>query len=161
MKSIQTSGKSNRTQNQEVATKYDMNSLMNYLWNHIDTPNISDNFIMDIEPKLQVSETKDAVNVVAEIPGIEEKDIDLKISSDGFLTISGEKRNTCENKTNDSYFSEISYGSFKRTIPLQWDLDYDKASATYNNGVLNVSIPKTQVEKQKFKKIAINTTNKN
>ena len=92
MKSIQTSGKSNRTQNQEVATKYDMNSLMNYLWNHIDTPNISDNLMMDIEPKLQVSETKDAVNVVAEIPGIEEKDIDLKISSDGFLTISGEKR---------------------------------------------------------------------
>ena len=53
MKSIQIGGKNNRTQNQEVATKYDMNSLMNYLWNHIDTPNISDNLMMDIEPKLQ------------------------------------------------------------------------------------------------------------
>jgi HSP20 family molecular chaperone IbpA len=46
---------------------------------------------------------------------------------------------------------------FKRTIPLPWDLDYESAAATYNNGVLNVSIPKTQVEKQKFKKISVNT----
>ena len=50
---------------------------------------------------------------------------------------------------------------FKRTIPLPWDLAYDNAAATYANGVLSVLIPKTQVEKQKFKKIAINTTNKN
>ena len=45
---------------------------------------------------------------------------------------------------------------FKRTIQLPWDLDYDAVSAKYNNGVLNVSIPKSQVEKQKFKKVSIN-----
>ena len=71
------------------------------------------------------------------------------------------KKLTSSSSEKDSYFSEISYGMFKRTIPLPWDLAYNDAAATYKNGVLSVLIPKTQVEKQKFKKIAINTTNKN
>ena len=90
-----------------------------------------------------------------EIPGMNEKDIDLKVSSDGYLSISGEKRNETKAKDKDNYFSEISYGMFKRTIQLPWDLDYDATTAKCDNGVLKVSIPKSQVEKQKFKKISI------
>lgn len=166
MKNMVSGGTLNRNHNQEVATNnranIDLNSLMNYFWNYMDTPSsLTEHFNADLEPKMQISETKDAVNVMAELPGIDEKDLDLKISSDGYLSISGEKKNSTKSNTKDSYFSEISYGMFKRTIPLPWDLDYESAAATYNNGVLNVSIPKTQVEKQKFKKIAITTDNKN
>ncbi len=130
----------------------DFRSLMNYFWNFMDNSN-SD--ISDLSPKIQVTEDKDAVNVTAEIPGIDEKDIDLKVSSDGYLSISGEKKNEVKTDAKDNYFSEISYGMFKRTIQLPWDLDYDATSAKYCNGVLNVSIPKSQVEKQKFKKVSI------
>ena len=93
--------------------------------------------------------------MTAEIPGINENDIDLKVSSDGYLSISGEKKNEVQENTKDNYFSEISYGMFKRTIQLPWDLDYDATTADYNNGVLTVSIPKSQTEKQKFKKISV------
>lgn len=109
----------------------------------------------DLSPKIQVTEDKDAVKVTAEIPGIDEKDIDLKVSADGYLSISGEKKNESEENTKDNYFSEISYGMFRRTIQLPWDLDYEATTARYNNGVLTVSIPKSQTEKQKFKKISV------
>ncbi len=130
----------------------DFRSLMNYFWNFMDSSN-SD--MSELSPKIQVTEDKDAVKVTAEIPGINEKDIDLKVSSDGYLSISGEKKNEVQENAKDNYFSEISYGMFKRTIQLPWDLDYDATTADYNNGVLTVSIPKSQTEKQKFKKISV------
>ena len=64
----------------------DFRSLMNYFWNYIDNSNADMN---DLVPKIEVSEDKDAVNIMAEIPGMNEKDIDLKVSSDGYLSISG------------------------------------------------------------------------
>ena len=130
----------------------DFRNLMNYFWNFMDNSNSE---FSDLSPKIQVTENKDAVKITAEIPGINERDIDLKVSSDGFLSISGEKKNELSEKTKDNYFSEISYGMFKRTIQLPWDLDYEAATASYNNGVLEVSIPKSQTEKQKFKKISV------
>ena len=145
----------NAQKNHELSVSHnptDFRSLMNYFWNFIDNSNAD---IADLSPKIQVSEDKDAVNIMAEIPGMNEKDIDLKVSSDGYLSISGEKRNETQTKDKDNYFSEISYGMFKRTIQLPWDLDYDATTAKCDNGVLKVSIPKSQVEKQKFKKISI------
>lgn len=130
----------------------DFRSLMHHFWNFLDASNAENS---SLSPKIQVTENKEAVNVTAEIPGIDEKDIDLKISSDGYLCICGEKKDEMTDKADDNYFSEISYGMFRRTIQLPWDLDYDATTARYNNGVLTVSIPKSQVEKQKFKKIDV------
>ena len=135
-------------------TPTDFRSLMNYFWNFADTAETS-----ELSPKIQIAENKDSVNVIAEIPGIAEKDIDLKISADGYLSIGGEKKDESIQKADDNYFSEISYGSFKRTIQLPWDLDYDAVTAKYANGVLKIFIPKSQVEKQKFKKISIDKQN--
>ena len=131
----------------------DFRSLMNYFWNFIDTSDGS-----DISPKIQVIENKDSVKVTAEIPGIEEKDIDLQVSADGVLCISGEKKNESVQNEKDNYFSEISYGAFKRTIQLPWDLDYESTTAKCINGVLTISIPKSPEEKQKFKKITVGKT---
>lgn len=131
--------------------------LMNYLWNYFDSANSSTEgtSLGEWEPRIQVAETKEAVNITAELPGIDENNLDLQISSDGYLSLCGEKKNSFESNDKDAYFSEISYGVFKRTIPLPWDLDYDNAVANYTNGILSISIPKTPIEKQKFKKISI------
>lgn len=150
----------NRTHGNDMPTlnrSGEFSHLMNYLWNYLDSTNSATegSSLGEWEPKIQVSESKEAVNITAELPGLNEEDLDLQISSDGYLSLCGEKKNSCESTDKDAYFSEISYGVFKRTIPLPWDLDYDNALANYNNGVLTISIPKTSVEKQKFKKISI------
>ncbi len=131
-------------------TPTDFRNLMNYFWNFVDTADLT-----DVSPKIQVVENKDSVKVTAEIPGIEEKDIDLQVSADGVLSISGEKKGESVQDEKNNYFSEISYGMFKRTIQLPWDLDYEATTAKYNNGVLTVLIPKSPEEKQKFKKITV------
>ena len=109
----------------------------------------------DLLPKIQVIENGNAVNVMAEIPGINEKDIDLSVSTDGYLCISGEKKNDSDIDSENNYFSEILYGKFRRTIQLPWDLDYEQTTAKYHNGVLFISIPKSVAQKQKFKKINV------
>lgn len=159
MKSIHSCG-SNRALANESSTHNrhsDFASLINYFWNYPDLPSNSENTVsaMEWEPKMQITETKDAVNITAELPGISEDDLDLQISSDGYLSLSGEKKDTSERQEKNAYFSEISYGAFKRTIPLPWDLDYERVNAEFDNGILTVSIPKSQNEKQKFKKISV------
>ena len=147
----------NTTQSREipvnVPTHSEFKNLFNHFWNMIDFSHHDDT--NDMEPKIEVSESKDEVVVSAEMPGINEKDIDLQISSDGYLTICGEKRNSTERNEKGNYFSEIHYGMIKRTIPLPWDLDYEKAEAQYDEGVLKIEIPKTAVEKSKMKKISV------
>lgn len=137
----------------------DLNRLINYFWNYLDIPSTASEISGEWEPHFQIAENKDAVTVTAELPGVEEKDLDLQISADGYLLVAGEKKNMSEVSEKDAYFSEITYGTFKRTIPLPWDLDYENAAAHYNNGILTVSIPKSPDEKQKFKKITIQTKN--
>ena len=136
----------------------DFKSLISNFWNLLDSS--SNNEMSDLEPKIEVSENKNSVMVAAELPGIEENDIDVQISSDGYLSISGEKRHEYEHNGKDNYFSEISYGTFSRTIPLPWDLNYEEANADYSDGVLKIDIPKTQNEKQKFKKISVKKNKK-
>lgn len=128
-------------------------NLINHFWNMIDFPHRHE--FNSMEPKIEVSDNKNSVTVSAEMPGVNEKDIDLQISTDGYLTISGEKRHENKEESNGNYFSEIYYGQVSRTIPLPWDLNFDKADAEFSDGILRVSIPKAQVEKQKVKKISV------
>ncbi len=137
-----------------IPASNELKHFLQHFWNTIETHHNSET--MELEPKIEVSENKDAVTVSAELPGIDAKDIDLQISSDGYLTISGEKKSTKESAECDNYFSEIYYGMIKRTIPLPWDLDYNKADAKYNDGLLSIEIPKSQTEKAKVKKINVN-----
>lgn len=143
---VSTSGRDNQN-----VSSFNRPRDLKSLWNYFFDFGSSD--MGDLEPKIDVTDSKDSVKVIAEMPGINEENIDLKISEEGYLTISGQKQHTSENSDKNSYFSEISYGMFKRTIPLPWDLDYHMADADYENGVLTVNIPKTQTEKQKYKKI--------
>ena len=97
-------------------------------------------------PALDVSETKDAVLVKAEVPGMESKDIQLSLQEQ-VLTIKGEKKQEKEEKDEHYYRSERSYGAFARAVRLPTPVDGSKVTATFKNGVLSVTLPKAAAAK--------------
>ena len=105
-------------------------------------------------PTLDVSETKNDLVVKAEIPGIDPKDIDISLANE-MLTIKGEKKQEKEEKEENYHLIERSYGSFARTIRLPREVQSDKISASYKNGILKVTLPKSEEAKKKEIKIKV------
>ncbi len=105
-------------------------------------------------PRVDVKETNDQVRVIAELPGMEEKDIDISISDD-VLTLHGEKREEKEEKEGHFYRMERSYGAFHRDIPLPCEVQTDNAAAVFKKGVLTINIPKKPDAQRRARKIQI------
>jgi HSP20 family protein len=99
-------------------------------------------------PAIDMYEKDDKYMVKAELPGMKEEDVDVSVVGDR-LTIKGEKKAETEIKEENYYRSERSYGSFFRSIDLPSDADPDKVEASYEDGVLEVAIPKTAGVKPK------------
>ena len=107
-------------------------------------------------PSVDVKESEGEFTIRAELPGVEEKDIEVTVTGDS-VTIKGEKNEEKEDKSESYYYMERSYGSFNRVIPLSAETDADKAQASFKNGVLNITIPKSQAAKEKGTKVPIKT----
>jgi len=105
-------------------------------------------------PSLDLSETKNEFVVKAEVPGMTPKDIDISLS-EGILTIRGEKKQEKEEKEENYHFVERSYGSFSRSIRLPGEVHSDKIKAAYKDGILRVTLPKTEETKKKEIKIKV------
>jgi HSP20 family protein len=105
-------------------------------------------------PSLDVSETKDKVVVKAEAPGIDPKEIDISLSS-GILTLKGEKKKEREEKDENYHLIERSYGSFSRSVRLPTEVQEDKVKASYKDGVLTITLPKTERAKERAIKIEV------
>ena len=105
-------------------------------------------------PSVDVSETKNDIVVKAELPSMDPKDLDISLS-DGSLVIKGEKKHEKEEKDENYHFVERSYGSFVRTIQLPREVKHDKISASYKNGVLKVTLPKSEEAKTKEIKVQV------
>lgn len=105
-------------------------------------------------PQIDVSETDGEVTIEAELPGVDEKDIDVTVA-DNLLTIKGEKKQEKEEKKKDYHLTERSYGSFSRSMTLPFDADPKKIKANFDAGVLKITLPKPPEVKSKVKKIAI------
>lgn len=103
-------------------------------------------------PQLELAETHKEVCVTAELPGLDEQDIDLQVE-DGALTIRGEKKAELEDE--ERGYSERSYGRFERRIGLPKGVDRDKASATFSNGLLTVTLPRTEAANENVRRIPI------
>lgn len=103
-------------------------------------------------PSVEISDTDKQIKVTAEVPGLEEKDIEVFLN-DGVLTLKGEKRSETEDK--EKQFSERYYGRFERRIPLGSEVKEDQIDATFKNGVLTVTLPKTEKAQLQVKRIAI------
>ncbi len=108
-----------------------------------------------LEPNIEITENNKALKIFAELPGLSPEDIDINVSTDGYLTITGEKHHETEDDDKGYYFSECSYGLIQRTIPLPSDVDTNKVSAEYKNGVLKIDILKQPTAQKKLKKIPV------
>ena len=105
-------------------------------------------------PSLDVSETKNDLVVKAEVPGMDAKDINISLS-DGVLTIEGEKKQEKEEKEADYHLVERSYGSFFRSVRLPKEVQGDKINASYKDGILRITLPKSEEAKKKEIKIKV------
>jgi len=105
-------------------------------------------------PSIDVSETKSDLVIKAELPGMDSKDIDISLSN-GFLTIKGEKNQEKEEKDENYYLIERSYGSFTRSVRLPREVQSDKITASFKNGVLRVTLPKSEEAKKKEIKVKV------
>jgi len=94
-----------------------------------------------MNPKVDVAETTDAIQVTAELPGMNENDIDVTLSH-GHLVIRGEKHAESESQEKNFHRIERSFGSFQRSIALPAEVDAQKVDASFKNGLLNVTLPK-------------------
>ncbi len=108
-------------------------------------------------PAVDLVEQDKFYKITAELPGMEEKDIELKLS-DSTLIIRGEKKEEKEEKKEGYYLSERYYGSFERRLQLPHGIDTSKIGATFKNGVLTVTLPKVAKAKKPEKKISIKAT---
>jgi HSP20 family protein len=103
-------------------------------------------------PSVEISDHDKEIRVTAEVPGLDEKDIEVLLN-DGVLTLRGEKRSETEDK--ERQFSERYYGRFERRIPLGYEVEEDKVDAQFKNGVLTVVLPKTEKAQSRVKRVAI------
>ncbi len=106
------------------------------------------------EPSVDIVEKDDAFEVTAELPGLDEKNVEVKLV-DGGLTIKGEKQEEKEEKKKGYYLHERHYGAFERSFTLPEGVDADKIEAAFRNGLLKVTLPKTAEAQKAVKKIDV------
>ena len=104
------------------------------------------------QPRVDINETKEAINVNAEVPGLTEKDIKITLK-DNHLVVSGEKKIEEEHKDDNYHCCERRYGKFERAFVLSTEVVADKTQAKVKDGILKIKLPKA--EKVKAKEISI------
>jgi len=105
-------------------------------------------------PRVDVQESENSFEVTAELPGMDKKDIDIGLQ-DNRLTIKGEKDTEKEENNNKYYIRERVRGRFERSFTLPENVDKDRIEAKFNDGVLTLEIPKTEVPEQEEVKIKV------
>ena len=159
-----------------------MQSLLPSLWGHRDKPEKSqigtlhrevdrlfDEFARDfgdfglartgngeglLAPSIDVAETEKAIEVKAELPGVDEKDIEVELAN-GVLAIKGEKKSESDKTEKDFRLIERSYGRFERHLPIPFEIEADKVQASFDKGVLSVTLPKPAEARSKSRKVKI------
>lgn len=102
-------------------------------------------------PRIELSESDNTLKVTADLPGLEERDVEVTLH-EGELTLKGQMKR----EENGRLYSERWEGAFERTIPVGDDVDPDKVKASFKNGVLTVTLPKKPEAQRRVKRIAIN-----
>ncbi len=129
---------------------------MNRLFDRLVPTDVGDGEKMGLSfiPAAEMTETPEAVQLKLEIPGMEAKDLNLEVTADS-LTINGERKS--EIKTEEEGFTrtEFRYGKFHRVIPLPVRVDNNNVTAEYKDGILNLTLPKAEEEKNKVVKVSI------
>jgi HSP20 family protein len=127
---------------------------MNRLFDSLMTTDGGENVSFSFVPAAEMQETEDAIHLRLEIPGMEAKDLDLQVTAEA-VSISGERKSETKTEEKGVTRSEFRYGKFQRVIPLPARIQNDKVQAEYKNGVLNLTLPKAESEKNKVVKVNI------
>ncbi|MDQ2097267.1 MAG: Hsp20/alpha crystallin family protein [Tychonema bourrellyi B0820] len=128
----------------------EMNRLFDSLTPTVDRTSNAVAFV----PLAEMHETPDAIHLKLEIPGMESEDLDVQVTAEA-VAISGERRSETQASEKGLTRSEFRYGSFRRVIPLPTRIQNDNVQAEYKNGVLNLNLPKAEVEKNRVVKVQI------
>jgi HSP20 family protein len=131
----------------------EMNSLFDNFFRGFEMEPFKGHF-GTFSPSVDVQESAKDIKVTAELPGVDDKDVEVSLSKDS-MTIRGEKQEEKEDRGKDFYRMERSFGSFSRTIPLPAEVDTDKAKAEFKKGVLTVTLPKTSRAIKETKNISV------
>ena len=120
-----------------------------------DVPANWDNFSnLSRVPAAELTETDDALHLKLEVPGIEAKDLDVQVMADR-VAIAGERKSETTAEENGSTRSEFRYGKFSRVIPLPARIQNTNVTADYKDGILSLTLPKSEEEKNKVVKVNI------
>jgi HSP20 family protein len=133
--------------------RQEMNSLFDNFFSGF-APEPFETRLGAFSPRVDIAETDKEIKVTAELPGMDDKDIDVALTKD-MLTIKGEKKEEKEEKGKNYYRMERSYGSFSRSIPLPSEIDTNKVKADFKKGILTVTLPKTPQAIKETKKIQV------
>ena len=109
---------------------------------------------LNIVPAVDITEKEKAFEICVELPGLQEKDVEVSLAN-GVLRIKGEKKEEVEEKKKDYYLSERRYGSFERSFQVPEVVDVDRIEAAFSGGVLKLTLPKTAEAQKKEKKIEV------
>lgn len=126
---------------------------MNRLFDSL-APRTSDKIDFDFAPAAEMEETPEAVYLKLEVPGMAAEDIDLQVSAEA-VAISGERRSETKTEEKGLTRSEFRYGSFHRVIPLPARVENTNVNAEYKDGILNLTLPKAEEEKNRVVKVDI------
>lgn len=105
-------------------------------------------------PAAELRLDKEAVYLRLELPGIEAKDLDIEVTEKA-VSISAERKTEHKNEANGTFKSELHYGKFHRVIPLPARVQNTNVTADYKDGILNLTLPKTEAEKHKVVKVSL------
>lgn len=131
----------------------EMNRVFDHLaYNSSPTKN---NGLTSFVPPAEIEETADAIHLRLEIPGINPEDLDIQASVES-VSIRGERKSQTNTEEKGMKRSEFRYGSFQRVIPLSTRINHNDVQAEYQNGVLELTLPKAEEERQKAVKVKIN-----
>lgn len=105
-------------------------------------------------PAAEMEETPEAIHLKLEVPGMDAKDIDIQVSAEA-ISISGERKEETKTEEKGMTRSEFRYGSFRRVIPLPVRVQNTNVNAEYKDGILNLTLPKAEEEKNKVVKVKV------
>jgi HSP20 family protein len=125
---------------------------MNRLFDRVSLPADWEGMETAFVPAAELSETPEAIHLKLEIPGIDAKDLDVQVTADS-VSISGERKSETHTEENGMTRTEFRYGKFQRVIPLPTRIENTEVEAEYKDGVLKLSLPKAEEEKNKIVKV--------
>ena len=132
----------------------EMEHLARHFWHDLPFRDLTVTEGFDFTPRLDITETEKNLEVKTELPGMERKDIDITLDND-LLVIKGEKKHEDEEKGHHFHRIERHFGSFHRSVRLPVEVDSKRIKASFKDGILTITMTKTETSKEKLTHIEI------